>query len=88
MKRKLKKIEQHWNKGENLYDSFCGMFKGFKVTTPRTSTLELFALLKDRNENELLLREMMKEFVSNIDDVSVFAEKGKLYKNVVYREKF
>lgn len=88
MTRKLKTIEKSWNKGEKIYDSFCGMFKGFKVTTPRTQTLELFDLLKKRNQNELLLREMMSEFLGNLDDSSVFAEKGKLYKNIIYREQF
>ena len=88
MKRKLSKTEKEWDKGEKLYDSFCGMFKGFKVTMPKTNTLELIALLHEKKENELLLRVMMEEFTSNLDDCPVFAEKRKLYKNVVYREKF
>jgi len=86
--KEVTKTEKTWDKGEKIYDAFCGMFKGFKVLTPRTTTLALFALLEERKENELLLREMMKEFAENLDDSSVFAEKGKLYKNVVYREKF
>lgn len=88
MTRKLEAIEKNWDEGEKIYDSFCGMFKGFKVTTPRTQTLELFALLKKRNQNELLLREMMSEFLGNLDDSSVFAEKGKLYKNITHRKQF
>ncbi|OGY41924.1 MAG: hypothetical protein A2Y67_03840 [Candidatus Buchananbacteria bacterium RBG_13_39_9] len=71
MKRKLAKIEKSWDKGEKLYDSFCGMFKGFKVFTPRTNSLKLFALLHEKKENELLLRVMMEEFISNLDDSSV-----------------
>jgi len=88
MKIKLTKFEKNRNRGQEIYDLFCGMFKGFKVMTPRTNTLELFALLHEKKENELLLKVMMEEFMSNLDDSSVFAEKGKLYKNVVYRETF
>lgn len=86
--RKLTKTEQLWNKGEKVYESFCGMFKGIKVSTPRTNTLETIALLHKKKENELLLRVMMQEFITNLDDKSVFSEKGKLYSNAVYREDF
>jgi hypothetical protein len=81
-------MEKNIVKGERTYDSFCGMFKGFRVSTPRTTTLELFALLKERGENEILLRVMMEEFISNLNDVKVFAEKGKLFIKYEYVEKF
>ena len=30
----------------------------------------------------------MKEFINSLDDIKVFTEKGKLYKSVIYRERF
>ena len=84
-----KTTTEKWDKGEKIYDEFCAGFGHIcQVSTPRTNTLELFALLKEKNENLILLMEMMKEFIANFDDSNVFVEKGKLYKNVVYKEKF
>ena len=87
MKTKLTKTEKLWEKGERIYDWFCAMFEISAVPTPHTKILELFAVLKEKNQNELLLREMMKEFMSNLNDTEVFVEKGKLYQKAVYREK-
>lgn len=84
--KKLTKTEKLWQKGEKIYDSFCGMFSGFAVATPRTSRLELFVLLKEKKMNELLLRALMEEFISNLDDMEVFAEKGKLYEKHTVRK--
>jgi len=85
---KKKTTKQLCEQGEELYNSFCGMFKGFKISTPRTNTLELFALLDKKKEYEILLREMMYEFMSNLEETVVFVEEGKLYKKVSYKELF
>ncbi|MDZ4228259.1 MAG: hypothetical protein U1E54_03360 [Candidatus Levybacteria bacterium] len=87
MKKKLTKKEQIWNNGKRIYEWFCAMFEISAVPTPHTKTLELFAVLKKKNQYQLLIREMMKEFISNLNDTEVFVEKGKLYQNAVYREK-
>jgi len=75
----MKKHEKIWNKGEKLYDAFCSKFPPIARANPTTFTLELFALLKEQNEDELLLREMMKEYLCNFEDTDVFVDKGTLY---------
>ena len=87
MNKKLTKTEKLWEKGERIYNWFCAMFEVSAVPTPHTKTLELFAVLKKKNQYQLLIREMMKEYISNLQDTEVFVEKGKLYQNAVYREK-
>ncbi len=86
--KKLTITEKRWDKGEKIYDTFCAGFGHIcSVNTPKTHTLELFALLKEKNENLILLLEMMNEFITNFNDIRVFAEKGKLYRNVVHKER-
>ena len=71
--------EKMWEKGEKLYNAFCNKFPSIPLTTPRTQTLELFVLLSDCKESNLLIREMMKEYLSNIDDIELLVERGRLY---------
>ena len=78
MMKKLTVIEKIWNKGEKIYDDFASKF-GIKYSTPRTNTLELFFVLKDKGEEELLLREMMTEFLTNLSDEEVVIENHRLY---------
>jgi len=73
------------NKGEKIFDKFCKSFLDFTFATPKTSTLELFALLEQKKEYELLIRELMKEFLSNLDnETDLFVKNGKLYKKLIY----
>lgn len=77
--KKLTKTEKIWNDGEVIYDKFCSNFGIEKVATPRTNTLELFYLLRQKGETELLIREMMSEFMSNLTEEKVVVKDKKLY---------
>ena len=78
MKKKLAPIEKMWNEGEKIYDNFASQF-GFKFSTPRTNTLELISILNQKKEKELLLREMMNEYISNLSDEQIVVKNKKLY---------
>jgi len=67
-----KKIEKVWNEGEKLYEEFCSLFPNVAVCTPRTNTLEVFVELKRRGLNNLLLKEFMNEFLSNLPDGEIW----------------
>lgn len=72
-------IDELQARGMAIYDSFCERQILIKRMTPRTYTLELFARLSSLNKNRLLYREMMQEFMQNLDDTKIFMVGGKLY---------
>ena len=74
-------------KGHEIYNKFCSNFS-MKVATPSTKTLELFYHLKEKGEVEFLLREMMKEFLTNLEDDEVVVEDGFLFRKVEVLEQF
>ena len=79
------KENKRWNKGEKLYDSFIRKLFGrnrmnIAVPNPRTNTLELFAVLDERGEKDLLIGAMCFEIAESIVPESLFAEKGELFK--------
>lgn len=76
--KELTKTEKIWNSGEEIYHKFCNNFP-MSVTTPKTTTLEMFHLLHQKGETELLLREMMSEFMKNLSDEKVIVKNNKLY---------
>ena len=84
----LEKMKRNITKGEKIYEEFAKCFGVKKLSMPRTDTLELFALLEQKGEHALLLREMMKEFISNIDDVEIIVRKGKLFRKTYIEELF
>ena len=76
--KELTKTEKIWNSGEEIYHKFCNNFP-MSVMTPKTTTLEMFHLLHQKGETELLLREMMSEFMRNLSDEKVIVKNNKLY---------
>lgn len=70
--------EKMWNRGRKIYDNFASGF-GLIYVTPRTNALEMFSLLKDKKEEELLLREMMLEFLSNLSEEEIINKDGNLF---------
>ena len=84
-KEKLSAQEKRWEKGKTLYDEFVETFTEMfdlppRVSTPRTTSLEKFALLaKHPNHKSLLYREMTEEYFSNFIEVKLSVEKGRLY---------
>lgn len=80
-----KKQSKLLDKGEKLYDDFLKKTFGrnrmkITVSTPRTNTLELFAVLDEQRESELLIGAMCLELADAICPESLFAENGKLFK--------
>ncbi len=73
-----KEIEQ----GDKLYNKFCGLFKDIPTMIPSTFTLKMFARLNERQLFQLLLREMMKEYMKNLDDEEIVMDKKNIYKVV------
>jgi hypothetical protein len=65
------KEEENIANGEKIYDNFCKNFGASEIMTPRISTLIIFSELKRLGESELLLREMMKEFITNLTDKEI-----------------
>jgi len=70
--------EKIWDKGKKLYDNFASQF-GLIYATPRTNTLEMFVYLREKKEKELLLREMMSEFLINLSDEKIVVKDHKVY---------
>lgn len=78
----MKTEEEKINQGYRVYDRFVNRLlpKGVELTTPRTNTALLFALLQDANEDGLLMREMMQEVISSLPDDEVRVRNGVLYR--------
>jgi len=81
-------LNKRLEKGEKLYNSFCKNYAFVRVSTPTTRTLETLALLDEKKEIELLVREMMKEFISNINDIEIYPDNGILYFKSIIGKKF
>jgi len=73
-------MEKEIEQGEKLYNKFCSLFKDIPTMTPRTFTLQMFARLNERKLFQLLLREMMKEYMQNLDDEEIVMDKKNIYK--------
>jgi hypothetical protein len=79
------------NRGEKLYDEFIERAFNMPrmdiiVSTPRTNTLELFALLDMEFSDKMPLISAMCKELSDGMDSGVLAENGKLYRVVAKRE--
>lgn len=89
-KAQLKRIE----KGANLYDDFVGRLADTfnlpsRVSSPRTESCEMFALLGQHEHlSDLLYVAMMKEYLSNHREVRLSVEKGRLYETFETRQPF
>lgn len=70
--------EKQIEKGVEIYEKFADQF-GYKYSNPCTYTAIKFYLLDKKDLKELLLREMMTEFMSNLTDMKIRTENGKLY---------
>lgn len=77
--------EKRWADGEKLYDDFVErLHEAYgltnRVSNPTTFTTEKFALLAKReNLKDLLLTEMMREYLTNFSDFRIVVQKGALY---------
>lgn len=73
--------EKRIAKGDLLYKNFVDKISEISgvslVSTPKTNTLEIFALIRDE---EYLFLEMCKEYLSNFVEDSFTVENGVLYK--------
>lgn len=76
------KEEEYIKIAGEIYDNFCKNYADIKVATPRTTTLKIFYLLQNRGHYDLLVREMMKEFLTNIDDCEVVVDNYNIFKVV------
>lgn len=71
--------------GGKLYDDFVEKLAdtfphlSAHVSNPRTNTCELFALLEKKGMADILMIQMLKEYMSDLNDVKLSVEKGKLY---------
>lgn len=77
--------EKRWDIGGQLYDSFVEGLRDIyqfdePISSPRTTTLELFANLHKKGEayKALLVAEMCREFQSNFKD-GLFADGQRVY---------
>lgn len=89
---KEEEIKILWDKGEKLYDSFLEKLlnkprSDIQVSNPRTSTLELFALLDKKNNKLPLICAMCSELANDQNDENVFALDGELFENITIRRK-
>ena len=75
-------MEKEIEQGEKLYNKFCGLFKDIPTMTPNTFTCQMFARLNERGLFQLLLREMMKEYMQNLDDEEIVINKKDIFKVV------
>ena len=75
-------MEKEIAQGEKLYNKFCSLFKDIPTMTPSTFTCQMFARLNERKLFQLLLREMMKEYMQNLDDEEIVMNKKNIYKVV------
>ena len=93
--------EKLQNKGEQLYDNFLNAIfnnkerglEEFKskyviIPTPRTRTLELFALLDKNKEKGLLIGAMCSEVAKGLNDDGIFVEDGKLFERITTKKPF
>lgn len=72
--------EKEMNIGEKLYKNFCKEYADIPVITPRITTLKIFYLLSKTGHYDLLVREMMKEFLSNIEDSEIVLDKNSIFR--------
>lgn len=89
---KEKKIEKLWDKGEKLYDSFLEKLFGeprseIRASNPTTNALELFALLDRHVDKSLIIGAMCSQVAHDIEDETLFAEKGKLFRKETTKER-
>lgn len=72
------KASENYNKmldeGKKLYDNFCLLLNIKDVATPATGTLLIFRALNKISDKKRLLREMMKEFLSNYEDSDLISD--------------
>jgi len=62
----MNKPNKRIKEGRILYDEFAKKIApSTLICNPKTQTLELFAILKEKKLQELLIAEMCKEFASN-----------------------
>ena len=86
--------EKLQNKGEQLYDNFLNaIFNNEErgdiiIPTPRTRTLELFALLDKNKEKGFLIGAMCAEVAEGLNDDGIFVEDGKLFERITIRKPF
>lgn len=88
MKTSNKIDDELLDTGERLYDAF--LKKVFRqkdrlkipVPNPRTNTLELFAVLSQRKEQEWLIGAMCAEIASSCENGEIFAQKGRLFRRI------
>lgn len=78
----MEKEEEYLKIGEKIYDNFCKEYGDISVVTPRTTTLKIFYLLSKKGYYDLLIREMMKEFLTNIDDYEIVVDNYNVFRVV------
>lgn len=66
------------NKGLETYDRFATQF-GYPYQTPVDQTLELFALLDEKGLGDILLFEMMQEYLTNYNSFKLRVRNRKIY---------
>ena len=71
----IKKI----SRGEYIYNDFCKRVSEEMVSTPSTFTLEMFTILEEKKEYQLLIRELMKEYIKNLPSDEIRLKNGKVY---------
>lgn len=77
-------------KGERLYDAFLerafntSRFQ-IKIQTPRTQTLELFALLEKKDKYRLV-GAMCVEAANNLQNENIYVKNGKLFEKITIDE--
>lgn len=81
--KKENQQEQKANLGDKLYDKFVrkmnSILKLGQVCTPKTQTLELFAILFQQQKIKELNLKMLEEFIGGFDIPKIFVKDNKIY---------
>lgn len=67
------------DEGLEIYEDFCKLLPTIKRMTPTTYSCEMYARLYDGDKMRLLWREMLKEYMRNLEDTEIVLSDGVIY---------